>query len=429
MLVIAAVLAAGAATVRAQNIIKMNIGNSPDLLAAFVKADGDPNNLYDIWLAERKNGDGSVMKWTPTKAFRLTKGKVVIHGSTSLNYPERYVFDGQGNKRLFEVIAATGFAPRLKLTGITVQNGFIDFESGGGLYAYKASRIEVTFCRFKNNRSNQPGAGISIYNTDYSLVLRTVVDGNSNTQYQSCGPGETGNGGGIAIVNQVAAVVGATISQSTISNNHACRGGGIDIKGNVNLNLVNSTVSDNEGTVRGGGLFFHAGTGSSTLRFNTIAFNKAGTRTDATGRYGGGLAMTGFDGSIKMQGNILAKNEVINYQQAIYGTSSPLSTQNIIGKLANCTMFSVPGIWGIGSENKAFNPMLKPALEVGRPYYGFALPVHIPETTSPVRGNFFPQPNWPCESSEERGYPRPLIDAAVPKCDLGAVELFSDVGL
>jgi hypothetical protein len=442
LLLSAAVFLVAAASVQAQNTIRLDIGNSPDLLAAFVRADGDPNNLYDIWLAERKNDDGSVMKWTPTKAFKLTKGKVIIHGSTSLNYPERYVFDGQNNKRLFEVIAATGFAPRLKLTGITVQNGWIDFASGAGLYAFKAGRVEVTFCRFKNNHSNQPGAGISLYNTDYSLVLHTVLDGNVNDQYVACGVGQTGNGGGIAIVNQFAAVVGANISNCTIINNKACRGGGVDISGNVNLNLVNSTISQNEGSARGGGLFFHAGGGTNTVRFNTIAFNKAGTRTDQFPRYGGGLAMTDFTGTIKMQGNVLAKNEVINSNAGTLGYtgddcwrdggnffSSPLSTGNIIGTLANCTMFSLPGFWGIGDDNKPFNPLLKPALEVGRQYFGFALPVHIPETNSPTRGNFFPAANWPCESQEERGYPRPLINTASPKCDLGAVELFSDVGL
>ena len=38
--------------------------------------------------------------------------------------------------------AASGFAPRLKLTGIQIQNGSAGFgEAGGGLYVEKAGRV------------------------------------------------------------------------------------------------------------------------------------------------------------------------------------------------------------------------------------------------------------------------------------------------
>jgi hypothetical protein len=427
-----AALAAGEA--RAQNTIRVDVGTSPELIAAFKKADSDPTNKYDIWLARRQDANGNVVKWTPTESFTLTKGIVEIHGSTSLNYPERYVFDGQGARRLFNVVAAAGFKPRLRISGITVQNGVVGFgENGGGLYAYGAGRIELTFCRFVGNQSNQPGSGIAIYNTDYALLLHLTVDKNINDQWASCGNGETGNGGGVAIVNTLSPTIGATISQCSFINNKACRGAGLDIKGNVNFNLVNSTLAFNEASVRGGGLYIHAGSGSSLARFNTIAYNKGGTRTESSqGRFAGGLLTDGYNGAIKFQGNIIAKNTVANPQpgslngltgddcwtvSGSFGTSYTYET--LVGKPGNCGYFGNPGTNYLGTENNPFNPKISPTLEANRSASGFALPVLVPFADSPVRGNFRSASDNPTESYDQRGYAR---DFAPTYCDIGAVE-------
>ena len=66
----------------------------------------------------------------PTSTITLTKGKVNLFGSNTHLYPDRYIFDGQGQRRLFSVNAATGYRPNLHLTGITVRNGYTNGRAG-----------------------------------------------------------------------------------------------------------------------------------------------------------------------------------------------------------------------------------------------------------------------------------------------------------
>jgi hypothetical protein len=424
----------------AQTWIRVDVANSPALISALATADANPTKFYDIWMAWRRDAAGNTITWMPTQTLKLTKGTVNIHGSGTNKYPERYVIDGQNKQSVFSVAAAAGYSPSLLITGVTIQNGYSQYGAGGGLYSYKASGIQLNYCRFLNNRSNQNGSGISINETNYFTMVHVLVDGNSNDQIGACGGGLTAGGGGIAITNSQTIVTSATIDLSTISNNKACRGGGMELWGTINLDMHNTTISGNEAVWRGGGLFYHGGYGQSYIKFCTISNNKAGTTPvyiSQEKHYAGGMALWGFNGKVALQGTVLAKNKVVytQKQDIFYAANdcyydggqfvtSPQSQGNVIGEVANCSQFGNPGVWGMGSDNAPFDPKLG-VLGISSTNDGFALPVQKPTVDSPLRGNFFNSTVAVCPATDERGFNRPNAGS---RCDIGSVEFGADGG-
>lgn len=433
-----------------QTINKTGIKTVSDLISYFATADANPSNTYNLYLAWVQDAYGNTVPFVPPATITLTKGKVNLYGSNTHLYPDRYIFDGQGQRLLFRVDGSTGYKPTLTLTGITVQNG-LGSARGGGLSAYKADDIEIFYCRFLNNKSRQNGSGVDIQETRNFYMLHTLVDRNLNTQWGTTidsdpnngtctGGGQTGGGGGIAVEMQYGSTAQASIHHSTISNNRACRGGGLEISGNVNVTMYQNTISGNKCTAHGGGILFRAGqsapgTGTNYLRFNTITNNSAGNpvQFSTEPRYGGGLALRDYAGVFYYtQGNIVAKNEVRapmsgwtykGHDCYAYNGSATASTPyaNVVGKIDNCGwLLGASGSWnGIGTESSPVDPYLQ-SLAVGSTNDGFALPVHVPYSYSIAVGQFAATDVYhQCFYDDQRGMRRPYYYSY---CDIGSIE-------
>lgn len=418
---------------QAQQTIEKYVRYSAELVAAFAEADNNPANTYNVTLEWRRDSQGNTITWEPATPFRLTKGRVRILGSQSNNYPERYIFDGKGNNRLFEVVGATGFSPQLTLSGITVRNGYTS-SGGGGLYASKADYIQIAYCRFLNNRSNLNGSGILVQTTRSLYVIKTLVDGNQNLQIATCGGGVTSAGGGIAYLG------GGTdgyfsIHKSTISNNKACRGGGIQLNGNITMNMHNNTFSGNEAIRQGGAMILQVSNKPSYFYHNTITNNKAGTAGQITQEInaGGGVVFSSFNGTGYWNGNVIAKNQVVYQTTSItqktedcyVSSGSPAFVKhlNAVGRISNCSQLGTGGTWGVGTDASPFDPKLS-SIALGTTNDGFSLPVHYPASNSPLRGNYFNPPlggGYRCPSVDERGFTRKTNG-----CDIGSVERGAD---
>lgn len=437
---------AGLGQAGARPLITINdVPDSPALIAAFATADGDTGHDYKLVLRWRKDGNGNTVKWGPLSTVTLKRGHVYVLGSQSNNYPERYIFDGQGARNLFAVKADAGYKPTLTLSGLTVQNGYSD-RRGGGLSAYGADDIQIYYCRFLNNKSRENGSGLDLQETRNFYMLHSLVDGNWNDQWGSTynadpalgkcvGGGQTGGGGGITMEMLGGNQAYAWIHNSTISNNRTCRGGGLEFIGKVNVLMYENTVSGNQVTGHGGGILFKSGTGTNYLRFNTIAFNTAGipVQFSTEERYGGGVALRDYSGVFYYtEGNVIGKNTVrlpmTNWTYkghdcyASGGSSTAAYTyMDVVGKIDNCGwLFGSYGSWsGIGSETFPVDPYLQ-SLAVGTTNDGFALPVHIPYSNSILRGAFLASGVYhQCDSRDERGMRRTF---ASYDCDIGSVE-------
>jgi parallel beta-helix repeat protein len=415
-----------------QTINKTNITSVSDLIAHFATADANPANTYNLYLAWVKDANGNTVPFVPPSTITLTKGKVNLYGSNTHLYADRYIFDGQGQRRLFSINGSAGGQPTLTLSGITVRNGYTDGGGGGGFYVNKAYDVQVYYCRFLNNRSYSPGAAIFIQATRNFYMMKSLVDGNQNQWYTSCGGGDMGIGGGISYWS--AGTPGSfSLHNSTISNNKGCRGGGLQFRGDITLNMHNNTISGNVAQQSGGGIHLEANTAPSYFYHNTITNNSAGTPVQSPDgkNLGGGLLFNNFNGSGYWSGNVVAKNLVgpqvgVNTEDCHLQAGWPTFQKytNVVGRISNCSQLGTGGNWGVGTNNSAFDPLLG-ALSAGTSNDGFSLPVHLPLSNSPLRGNYFnPGPTGPgynCPGTDERGWSRKQNG-----CDIGAVERGAD---
>jgi hypothetical protein len=163
---------------------------------------------------------------------------LVIHGAGA----EATIVDGGGVDRVFEVLpsqagcVAGPTTPKVTITDMTVRNGNVPGDSGGGIF---------------NGIPNQQGGFLHLTNV--------TVTGNSATY-----------GGGI--MNGWGA--SAVLEQVTICGNSAGAGGGLYTRDGGKVTIKNSTISGNTASAQGGGIdaWFYA---DVTVRNVTIADNSA----------------------------------------------------------------------------------------------------------------------------------------------------------
>lgn len=135
------------------------------------------------------------------------------------------------------------------------------------------------------------GGGGGLYlrtGLDVTLVNSTITDNDA---------GPDGWGGGLHL-----ATVTVSIEESTVSGNAAEIGGGIFVNG-ADLTLVNSSIDDNDGIERGGGLFLGI-TSTLTASGGTLSRNTAGT-------LGGGGLFAQQDPTIDMTGTRIEGNQAV----------------------------------------------------------------------------------------------------------------------
>jgi hypothetical protein len=397
-------------------------------------ADVYTNNNYVIQL--------SAGTYTLTKTLKMTKGYVTLKGSSSLTGAPKYILEGgfpngSGFKRMVHVEGASGWYPSFEIRGITIRGGYVTGD-GAGVYAYGSGYVSLTNCYIRDNTASSYGSGIYV-GTGASVSLNSsVVSGNINYQSMTnmCG-GVTSSGGGVAVIGGV-----FSSNQSTFMGNQACRGAGASIYSGF-ATFENSTFSSNNANKRGGGLFIAGGW--VTMRFNTIAYNKAGVYSaDPSGfyeeKYGAGIAMDAFTGNFNFFGNILAKNQTVNSDKAKLGYHGhdcfrkgpgiPVTQHmdNLIGAVGNCAVIG-SGAPFQGSETTPVDPLLDPNLTLKTGTYGNQY-THSLQNGSWAIGMYFYNSawgyhDWPeyCLYADQLGHRRDWYnrDSDAPqKCDMGA---------
>ena len=166
------------------------------------------------------------------------------------------------------------------------------------------------------NFADAEGGGISSTSTGvFTLNQSTVTQNNTNEI-----------GGGIYLEGQ--SVETATINDSTISDNSAKFAGGAIYAADIELDIINSTISGNTNTGNtnnGAGIHFQ-GTNNGNIINSTIAHN--------TGGAGGIVNASGA--LLKIENSIVAYNENISgnsldFQGDIYSANSILTTEFGVG--------------------------------------------------------------------------------------------------
>ncbi|MEM8642571.1 MAG: choice-of-anchor Q domain-containing protein, partial [Cyanobacteria bacterium P01_G01_bin.54] len=180
--------------------------------------------------------------------------------------------------------------------------------SAAGTYS---QTIHMTDSVVSNNTSGDLGGGV--YFTGTGTITDSTISGNSSAS----------KGGGMYFRNNL------TITNSTFSDNVSNRGGSIYSRGGGTVNIINTTISGNSSSDRGGGLFARGnGGGTITLLNSTVADNTSGNN-------GGGLFRNG--GTVNLTNTIVASNTASGSGNDLSGTFNTIQN-SLIGDTAGATI-------------------------------------------------------------------------------------------
>lgn len=428
--------------------VVVNVNSVASLYQAFVTADANPANVYEVRLAAgtyRLSCPPSGDTQATSGSLKLTRGSVTLIGADAdENAAASFVIDGgwsgsSGCSSFFKVAAAGPNAtvfPTLDVRGVTLQNGNNTSAFVAPIHVqYATFSLSASHVRHTRARHNV-FAGGAIYARDARVTIsRSYLEDATTEDAVSpagCGGGVFAFGGAIYFsddgVSSNRPAPTMIISQSTIRTSKACRGGAVAYESSAlsRFFLLDSTIAENTAVISGGGLYL-AGPGQVLILGSTIAKNKAATFDDDTGsrieRIGGGIAFFSASGALGIRGNIVAQNTVGHPEHAD-GTPAPGSDDcfitrtppssinasfNLLGKQGNCS-FAVGPL--VGTNNAPLNPRLGP-LE-GVPMVSWSGTVPMFNGLMPGSPAFIAN-GGACQAQDQRGASR-----RPTSCDLGA---------
>jgi CSLREA domain-containing protein len=198
-------------------------------------------------------------------AGTITLGSALpnITTSVSLNGPGASQLTISGNNS-FRVFTLTVSSPgAVNFSALTIANGRISNDVGGGIYTQNSGNVNVTDCVINNNFAVL-GGGIGNGGTGIFTITNSTLSNNS-----------AGTGGGA--YNGLATL---NVINSTINNNAAGtvpgsgNGGGI-ITSSEKLNIISSTFHGNSATGRGGAIYNNSPDAQISISQSTIAQNSS----------------------------------------------------------------------------------------------------------------------------------------------------------
>ncbi len=213
-----------------------------------------------------------------------------------------------------------------------------------------------------------------------------------------------------------------TVSDSTITDNSAGEGGGIDTVNNdtesQSTTITNSTISGNTSATSGGGVTTFSG--RTTIKFSTI------TKNTANDRFGSGVASSGNNSArTEVLSTIISENTNTDVDFFSGTTNSFVSNgYNLIGDDGNdgnaTGAFNQTGDQ-VATDAEPINPMLDPLADNGGPTMTHALLTDSPaiDAGPPTSGDTI----CPPPLTDQRGISRPQGS----HCDIGAYEVEVEV--
>lgn len=157
------------------------------------------------------------------------------------------------------------------VAGLTIENGYVNLASGGGIKISNGSAATLTNCTLTGNTAYSNGGG-GLYNAGVVTLANCTLTGNAAT-----------NGGGGGLNNYFGT---ATLTSCTVAGNSATSGGGL---ANVcgAFTATNCTITGNSASFYGPGLFYNSTYGGTTTLTNDILYGDSGVEVygSATATY------------------------------------------------------------------------------------------------------------------------------------------------
>ena len=261
-----------------------------------------------------------------------------------------------------------------------------------------------------DNMGGFDGGGLVINNAESVWIEQCLFSGNSNY-----------HGGGIRHRNGP-----TTILNTTISNNYAYNGGGMEING-TGVRIVSSTITGNNTNEEGGGIFSR---GTFTIENSTVSDNYSSfgggmylvgaeatilNTTITSNRQGGIRTGFGFTGTVRVGSSIIAGNYDDDEEPVLRDCLTPEGEitslgRNLVGTTGECVWTSAVGDI-LGSHSQPIDPRLEPLRDNGGLTMTHALAPGSPALNAAGTQN--------CPDTDQRGVRRPQG----PACDMGAFEM------
>jgi predicted outer membrane repeat protein len=165
---------------------------------------------------------------------------------------------------------------------------------GGGIFNNALFTDNLTNVTMSGNTATENGGGVATYQTNLSLSNDHIIDNHA------------GNDGGGIYQEGSAGFVGLALTGTTLKGNVAQSGGGIYNTDDA-ANVTGSTVSDNQATADGGGVYnegSYPAYGNVNLETSVVTVNKAGAN-------GGGIYNDGSLGAVAATGSQVTRNSAV----------------------------------------------------------------------------------------------------------------------
>jgi hypothetical protein len=307
--------------------------------------------------------------------------------------PVEAILDGDSICRVFSAINKNNYS----LSELSIQNGHIEYAyganfttdvSGGGLNNISSSGT-IDSCDFISNYSKYYGGG-------------AYLSGICNVRFNHCSfmQNSASAGGGVCLDGSCS----VSFNQCELLQNYAeSIGAGISLAGNYNVDIDSSNLFQNSAEYAGGGMFIYDdATGPLNIRNSLF-------RENHTGGYGGGMAYSGNQISLKntsFTGNISEGNGAgcwCKVKAQIPGFINCLFNENISGedgggvyfngitvsKLINCTFSDNQALSG----SAVYQMDLYKLYSINSIYWNTQVPptdmIHIKSTGNPLTTGFY----------------------------------------
>jgi len=205
-----------------------------------------------------------------------------ITADVSINGPgaSQLTISGNNNFRVFSLTLSSGL---VSFSGLTITNGRISNDVGGGIYNQSSANVNVTDTTISNGFAVL-GGGIANSSTGTFTITNSTLINNSASTGGGCYNGL----GTLNVIN------------STLNNNSASNGNGGGIITGSTLNIINSTLHGNFAGGRGGAIYHNSFDAQISISQSTIVQN--------TSALGGGGVGNNNGGPIRIINTIVAHN-------------------------------------------------------------------------------------------------------------------------
>ena len=178
---------------------------------------------------------------------------------------------------------------------------------GTSLYFNDVANVNVQNSTFRDSYSYSDGGGMIIANA-YNNVMATLdqvtITGNGDGAGFGL-PGVTAEAGGLWVIKFTTTTINPStldvaISNSTISNNRAATGGGMQIRQGATVTITDSVISGNSATNLGGGIDSRGNFAASAYA-NSLSLNRVTVDSNTAGYNGGGINFVNVAGQSTVQ--------------------------------------------------------------------------------------------------------------------------------